>query len=147
MRAARPVPLALAAALLVATGCGSGDPGTSTGEQACAAPATVVAAETVTPGQTVLVTGLGLWTGCVDSGAAAEDGPVVYDGSDVDPELLTGQAVTWRQGDDVVELAVVDAGVDGSAAAVVTIPAGARDGTGELAVGIATPVVVSVVGP
>lgn len=79
--------------------------------------------------------------------AAAEDGPVVYDGSDVDPELLTGQAVTWRQGDDVVELAVVDAGVDGSAAAVVTIPAGARAGTGELAVGIATPVVVSVVGP
>jgi hypothetical protein len=139
-------PVLLSAALLA--GCGGGDPAATTSDDgACAAPSTFVAEPTIAPGQTVQVVGEDLWSGCRDSGSVAGDGTASYEGwEDVDdPTPLTAQPVTWTQGDTVVELAIVDIDPTGAVELDVTVPADARPGAAELAIGDSLPAEVTVV--
>jgi hypothetical protein len=136
---------ALFAALALVAGCGAGGAGTTTdGEALCSAPVTSVAEPTVSPGQTVRVSAVDLWSSCRDHGIADDDGNVSY--PDPEPSPLTGLHVRWTQDDTVVDLGTVDADSTAAAELDVTIPADADAGPAELTVGPhSSPAAVTVV--
>ena len=114
------LPLLMATATLSA--CSSGS--SSGVEASCIPPETTVTPAQATPGQSVHVKTVFMWSGCDDQGTGDHG------------HALQGQTLTWRESTESTELTRVDADpTTGEGRATVKIPAAATPGTAEIQVG------------